>query len=86
VLRSIGIDPKLLVPPSMQDSIFEGRARSMLTAFFEDEGLSEKFPSSANYAVNLQLESCAFEQTRCVHRRRICGAMLDAVYNWIAHT
>jgi hypothetical protein len=54
-LRSTGIDPKLLAPPSLQDVAVEGRARSMLTNFFEDVGLAETFPSSAGYTVNLVL-------------------------------
>jgi hypothetical protein len=35
-LRSTGIDPKRLAPPSLRDVAVEGRARSMLVNFFED--------------------------------------------------
>ena len=55
-LTSIGFDSKLLGPPSLQRAV-EGRARGMLTKFFEDKGLTEVFPSSADYAVDLVLET-----------------------------
>ena len=62
LLRHAEFDPELLVPPSLHEdgeyygAFFEGtRARSMLTKFYDDEGLTDMFPSSASYAVSLVL-------------------------------
>jgi hypothetical protein len=62
LLRYAEIGPELLVPPSLYEdgeyygAFFEGtRARSMLTKFYDDEGLTDIFPSSASYAVSLVL-------------------------------